>query len=610
MQFNYYTTLLPGHSHLLHGVKDKYIWDHQIGKWQPTTHSAVQEATDRREWVCTELERIDSLRYKVMADWGQRTRDEYAADTSNKRKRDNEVPVTTAENLISDGNHQADEVTTPFHSSKRQKAVSLDNSASIVSEPTGELPRLSIEPPVCLPTPQRPIPDSQSTLSSLSTSTDIDHKARSAAPEPETPLRSNAEENATVHSTEAEESTAACLARYTFLLDIPTTDNQRVCWLEFLGKYNWNPAMISALRRFFMADPTPNMSQTKTFLERMKSVCETIEVESKTQGGESEETDRLLWDQRVKVVVDEMAVEAARKEKVKPVQQQRQPKWINTPDTSPLSSIGKSTPKTPKKSAPRVTKKSTPKKPKTPKKLRLKVSPSSVRVRTVKSPAVQNSEDLEADSDEISKTNNDSDIETKIDIPALMKQYVSSLNKGEKVKPPCDSCRDAGVECRINKTSCSRCARRHDRCVWTKVDVDEMKGLGLLGKEKTEDGEGGNKKKRQARSGKEKVSAIPGGQVTSGRAVRKRKRSAYGLTRDEDSDGEVAGGRATRKRKRNVHDSTENEDGDETNGFLNDDGSKDGSVQAVSDEDGDQTRAFLGQDQDSENEEDEWVPSS
>ena len=87
-QCSYYTTSLPGQSQLLQGVQDKYIWDHQVGKWKATTHSAVQEAADRREWVCAELERIDALRYKTMADWEQRTREEYTADPSKKRKRD------------------------------------------------------------------------------------------------------------------------------------------------------------------------------------------------------------------------------------------------------------------------------------------------------------------------------------------------------------------------------------------------------------------------------------------------------------------------------------------------------------------------------------------
>ena len=222
---------------------------------------------------------------------------------------------------------------------------------------------------------------------------------------------------------------------------------------------------------------------------------------------------------------------------------------------------------------------------------------------------------MESNNDETSDTNNESQTETEPDIPALMKQYVSSLKKGEKVEPPCDRCREADVECRINKTSCSRCARRHDRCVWTKVEVDELEGLGLLEKDEAEYGKGWNKKKKKqassgkkrASNGKKEVSGTPGGEVSGGRAVRKRKRSVYDLTGDED--------------------------GDETRAFLDDnDGSENASVQAVSEGDGDQTRAFLAEDEeldvqgdgdetraflgegdeldvDSESEE-EWVPSS
>jgi hypothetical protein len=580
-QCNYYTTSLPGQSQLLQGVQDKYIWDHQVGKWKSTTHSAVQEAADRREWVCAELERIDALRYKTMADWEQRTREEYTADPSKKRKRDDEAPAPTTMNPSSEQNHPLDNENTSMPSSKRPKTVSFDSSVNPATEPTGQLPQLSIEPPVELPTPKQPIPDSQSTLSSLSTSTDVDHEARSPAPEPETPLRSNAEVNTTVLTIKNEESTAACLARYTFLLDIPTTDKQRISWLKFLDKYNWNPAIISPLRRFFMADPAPNMSRTQTFLERLKTVCKTIEVESEGQGGG---TYKLLWDQKVKLIVDEMAMEAAEEEKVKALRQQRQPKWVKTPDTSPLSSIGKNTPKTPKRLRLTVS----------PQRLRLTVSPPSARVRAIKSPAVQKAKDVESNNDETSDTNNESQTDTETDIPALMKQYVSSLKKGQKVEPPCDRCRESNVECHINKTSCSRCARRHDRCVWTKVDVDELKGLGLLEKDEAEYGKGWNRKKKQASSGKKRasngkkeVSGIPGGEVTGKRTVRKRKRSVYDLTGDED--------------------------GDETRAFLEDDGSQNASVQAVSEGDGDQTRAFLAEDEeldvDSESEE-EWVPSS
>ncbi|KAI9795508.1 MAG: hypothetical protein M1833_006978 [Piccolia ochrophora] len=58
---------------------------------------------------------------------------------------------------------------------------------------------------------------------------------------------------------------------------------------------------------------------------------------------------------------------------------------------------------------------------------------------------------------------------------AKMVALVDSLNKGDRIDPPCDRCRRLpNMECRKNLTACMGCTRKHARCAWTKVTEDEL----------------------------------------------------------------------------------------------------------------------------------------
>jgi hypothetical protein len=570
------------------------------------TQSTVQEAKKRRDWVCTELERIDALRYEVMAEWKQKTEEGYLADRNKdedkKRKRDQDNGVTTSP--IAPPGEQFNEDHDDNRAFKRPRITA---DASI--EPTAKHPRLSIEPPFNFSPPEPQIPDSQTTLSSLSTSPDFDHDTRSQAPEPESPVK------AIMPSSDNEES----IHRYTFVLDIPTTDNQRVEWLKFLDKYHWNPAMISALRRFFCADPSPNTSMTKKFLERLWEVAGNIEavddegVESEQgqgagKGGEDKEKQhRLFWDRKVKVLVDEVAVLATpmRENDVggsgRVLRRQHtntQPTWLSTPSVSPFSSVGMPTPERSGASA-------------------LTVSPSNERVRVLGLPVAGFERRGKLDTADDNDT--DSRGGTKLDIPTLMKLYVTTLSSGDKVEVPCDKCRALSLECRINRSSCRRCARRHDRCVWNEVKVREVRALGLLeGKKRV----GGRDVEGELEMDEDEDEV-----QKSGRKRRRASGSATKLLRSSGGRFAFTGGR--RVRRKSAYDFPE--DSDETMGFLEDkegDGGNDTGenedTRAM--EDGDQTRVFLACGRDGGGEiggamdvestvedvemEEEWVPSS
>lgn len=612
-QFHQYTTLLPGMSRLLDGVQDRSVWDHKTGEWKTTTHSAIQEAKNRRDWVCAELERIDTLRYEVMADWKQKTEEGYLADRNKdddkKRKRDQESEVTTSP--TSPRGEESDE---EHDDTRTFKSPRTTVDASI--EPTAKKPRPSIEPPFDFPPPEPQIPDSQTTLPSLSTSPDLEHDTRSPAPEPESPVK------AFMPSSDNKES----IRRYAFVLDIPTTDNQRVEWLKFLDKHHWNPAMISSLRRFFCADPSPNTSMTKRFLERLWEVAGGVEAvdeegvapeqgQGEGKGREDKEKHhRLFWDRKVKVLVDEVAAlatpvrgdDVGGNERVLPTQQkQPQPTWLKPPSVSPVSSVGMPTPKRSGSST-------------------LTVSPSDGRVRALGLPVAglerRRGLDTASDSDADGRRGQ------KLDIPALMKQYVATLSQGDRVDVPCDKCRALSLECHINRSSCRRCARRHDRCVWNEVKVGEVRALGLLGEEK-----------REGERGIEGEVEMDGDEDEDEEEVqksrRKRGRGSGNPTKPlRSSGGQFAftGGRGARRKS--VYDFLE--DGDETMGFL-EDNERDGgngtgeNEDARAMDDGDETRVFLDrgregqgdnggaidvdstdEEADEEMEEEEWVPSS
>lgn len=504
-------TFFPVKSRLLKGSKEKYIWHHDSGKWKRTTWAGVQEATERREWVCKELERVEALRYETEAEWTRNVGERYMAGLNKKRKSDQHGR---------DKDEEAQAVNDI--SSKRLKTVSFDDRVTPTIEPALKTPRLEIEPLIELP--RKEILDSQTTQSSsyetLSISPNAEHEVRSQAPEPESPFR---------------ETTADFLKRYSFVLDIPATDGQRLSWIKFLEQYQWNKSLISSLRVFFMTDTPPTTSQTVAFLKRLRAVFATIE-DAESDG--TQKKFRLFWDNKVTVHVKEAAAEATAEAEPSHRLSLIQPMWLSPPRrqcTSPTAPKGK------------VTGREKTTTPKTLSATPMTLSPTSSQVREAAlAENVQNA----------------------------MKKYVKTLEKGDKVEPPCDRCRGLGLKCHINFVSCQGCAAAHEKCSWSEVLAEEFREMGTLQGEGTP---------TPAKSDKGKPKTYPAGM--------KMKETSRGNSRSA-------------KKRGSIYEFPE--DGDETKAFLED--------EADEDADGNETRAFLNDDDDrddsGEDVEDEWKPSS
>ena len=479
--------------------------------------SGVQEATKRRIWVCEELERIDALRYDTEAEWTRNVKESYMRGLNKKPKRGED-------GRAADSQSQDVEDVPPQWS----KTLSLDKGVMPTIEPASKKLRLSIEPPIDLPPPE--IPDYQTTKSSfsevLSISVDGEHEVYSQAPEPESPIK---------RDVSTKETNADFLKRYSFVLDIPATDGQRVDWINFLEKYRWNKSLISSLRIFFMADTSPTASQTAAFLKKLKEVCSAIE---EVNGRGPHKKYRLLWNAKVIIQVKEAAAEA--RVETEPSPPPHQPTWLSPPrrrSTAPPPEKETTAPKTPTPSP-------------------MTASPTSSQLR---------------------------EAALAEDIQSAMKKHVRTLKKGTRVEPPCDRCRQLGLKCLINSTSCQRCAAAHDKCSWNEVAVEEVRDLGILQR-----GEGTPTPARPKRGkGKRKGK----GANQAGGRPGKRKAKSQGT------------GRSAKKR-RSLYDFPV--DGDETRAFFDD---ADGEIAGG---DGDETKAFLnGAGKDSGGDEEyEWVPSS
>ena len=70
---------------LLVGYDDRYVWDHELGQWTSPTTSKVER--DLREWLCSEFERIDEMRYRVEDEWISENRGERNSQPPATRKR-------------------------------------------------------------------------------------------------------------------------------------------------------------------------------------------------------------------------------------------------------------------------------------------------------------------------------------------------------------------------------------------------------------------------------------------------------------------------------------------------------------------------------------------
>lgn len=410
-----------------------------------------------------------------MAEWKKNVEENNMAGLNKKRKRDEEaaaLDMTGSESQQAEG--------APF---KRGKTVSFDDGSELFIEPAAMRTRPSIEPPFDFPPPA--IAESQTTRSSLSEvfsiSPDADHEVRSQAPQPESPTKQD-----TPYRTE---TTVDFLKRYPFVLDIPTTDGQRVAWIRFLEKYNWSHSLISSLRRFFMADTTRKAAQTAKLLEKLKAVCASIEEVDLDSDGEKRYT--LCWDSNVVVHVEQAAVQSVETPRSR---RTAQPTWIESSRVGRTSGKGNRMP----------TLHQSLKMPSPSNLIKSPVSPTESQVNEA------------AAAEEVQSA-------MKENIQSAMKEYVKGLKKGAKVEPPCDRCREFSLDCRINKTSCKNCAQSHNRCQWSKGQEEE--------------GEGERNSTLMANEGKEKKrkkNPTLGQRLWKGEDKGARRKSIYNVPNDDD----------------------------------------------------------------------------
>ncbi|OCK74504.1 hypothetical protein K432DRAFT_363517 [Lepidopterella palustris CBS 459.81] len=59
-----------------------------------------------------------------------------------------------------------------------------------------------------------------------------------------------------------------------------------------------------------------------------------------------------------------------------------------------------------------------------------------------------------------------------------MVHRMETLQKGERILPPCDRCRRLHMDCLKNLTACMGCTKKHAKCSWKEVRESELRGNG------------------------------------------------------------------------------------------------------------------------------------
>lgn len=60
---------------------------------------------------------------------------------------------------------------------------------------------------------------------------------------------------------------------------------------------------------------------------------------------------------------------------------------------------------------------------------------------------------------------------------AEMVSRMENLQRGERVLPPCDRCRRLHMDCLKNLTACQGCTRKHAKCSWKEVKLEELRDI-------------------------------------------------------------------------------------------------------------------------------------
>lgn len=74
---------------------------------------------------------------------------------------------------------------------------------------------------------------------------------------------------------------------------------------------------------------------------------------------------------------------------------------------------------------------------------------------------------------------------------AEMISRMETMKRGERVIPPCDRCRRLHMDCIKNLTACLGCTKKHAKCSWKDVTLDELESTAPAARERAEkEGEG------------------------------------------------------------------------------------------------------------------------
>ncbi|KAL1296640.1 hypothetical protein AAFC00_000125 [Neodothiora populina] len=60
---------------------------------------------------------------------------------------------------------------------------------------------------------------------------------------------------------------------------------------------------------------------------------------------------------------------------------------------------------------------------------------------------------------------------------SICQTHMEGLPRGSRVLPPCDRCRRLRMDCLKNLSSCAGCTKKHARCHWKEVRLEEVQGL-------------------------------------------------------------------------------------------------------------------------------------
>lgn len=69
---------------------------------------------------------------------------------------------------------------------------------------------------------------------------------------------------------------------------------------------------------------------------------------------------------------------------------------------------------------------------------------------------------------------------------AEMISRMETMKRGERVIPPCDRCRRLHMDCIKNLTACLGCTKKHAKCSWKDVSLDELESTAPAARERAE----------------------------------------------------------------------------------------------------------------------------